>query len=83
MADIDKNPATLLAEQAALDPPQRRDVDVAAALRKVTETFAGVPDGRDTANALPAAGQHARPRLTCADPASNQTGWESEQLEGS
>ena len=29
MADIDKNPATLLAEQAALDPPQRRDVAVA------------------------------------------------------
>jgi hypothetical protein len=36
MADIDKNPATLLAEQAALDPPQRRDV--AAALRNVAET---------------------------------------------
>ena len=32
MADIDKNPATLLAEQAALDPPQRRDVAVAVAL---------------------------------------------------
>jgi hypothetical protein len=61
MADIDKNPATLLAEQAALDPPQRRDVDVAAALRKMTETFAGVPDGRDTAHALPAAGQHGGP----------------------
>jgi hypothetical protein len=38
MADIDKNPATLLAEQAALDPPQRREVDVAAALRNVAET---------------------------------------------
>ena len=36
MADIDKNPATLLAEQAALDPPQRREVDVAVALMSVS-----------------------------------------------
>ena len=50
MADIDKNPATLLAELAALDPPQRREV--AAALRGVAETFAGVPDGRHTAHTL-------------------------------
>jgi hypothetical protein len=32
------------------DPPQGREV--AAALRSLTETFAGVPDGRDTAHAL-------------------------------
>ena len=39
----------LLDQLAARDPPQRREV--AAALRTVAETFAGVPDGRDTANA--------------------------------
>ena len=50
MADIDKNPATLLTELAALDPPQRREVP--AALRGVAETFAGVPDGRHTAHTL-------------------------------
>ena len=41
---------TLLDELAALDPPQRREV--ASALRGVVETFAGVPDGRDTALTL-------------------------------
>ena len=40
----------LLAELAALDPPQRREV--AAGLRGVAEMFAGVPDGRHTAHAL-------------------------------
>ena len=32
-------------------PPQQR-CEVAAALRNVAETFAGVPDGRDTAHTL-------------------------------
>ena len=50
MADIDKNPATLLAELAALEPSQRREV--AKELRRVAETFAGVSDGRDTAHTL-------------------------------
>ena len=40
----------LLDDLAALDPPQRREM--AAALRTVAETVAGVPDGRDTAHAL-------------------------------
>ncbi|MGO8936167.1 MAG: hypothetical protein ACLQLO_03135 [Mycobacterium sp.] len=42
--------AALLDELAAPDPRQRREV--AAILRSVAETFAGVPDGRDTAHAL-------------------------------
>ena len=50
MADTEKTAATLLAELAALDPPQRREV--AKELRRVAETFAGVPDGRDTAHTL-------------------------------
>ena len=40
----------LLDELAALDPPTRREV--AKELRKVAETFAEVPDGRRTAQAL-------------------------------
>jgi len=50
MADTEKTPAMLPYELAALDPPQRHEV--AAGLRSVAETFAGVPDGRDTAHAL-------------------------------
>jgi hypothetical protein len=51
MADTEKASAMLLLDQlAARDPPQRREV--AAALRAVAETFAGVPDGRDTAYTL-------------------------------
>ena len=50
MGDTDKTPETLVHELAALDLPQRRQV--AAALRSVAETFAGVPDGRDTAHTL-------------------------------
>ena len=50
MADTEKTAATLLAELAALDPPQRREV--AKELRKVAENFAGVPDGRNTAHTL-------------------------------
>jgi hypothetical protein len=45
MADTQKTAAMLLDELAALDPPQRREV--AAALRSMAETVAGVPDGRD------------------------------------
>ena len=40
---------------------------MAAALRNVAETVAGVPDGRDTAYTSDA-GPHARLRLTGADP---------------
>lgn len=46
----------LLDELAALDPPHRREV--AAALRRVAETFDGVPDPH-TAHTS-AAGPHAR-----------------------
>ena len=42
MTDNEKTAAMLFAELAALDPPQRREV--AKQLRKVAETFAGVPD---------------------------------------
>ena len=42
--------AMLLDDLAALDPSQRREV--AEELRKVAETFAGVPDGRHTAHTL-------------------------------
>jgi len=50
MADTEKTPAMLLDELATLDPAQRREV--AKELRKVAETFAEVPDGRDTAHTL-------------------------------
>lgn len=50
MAHTEMSPATLRDELASLDPHTRREV--AAALRNVAETFAGVPDGRDTAHAL-------------------------------
>ena len=50
MADSEKTAATLLDDLAALDPSQRREV--ATELRKVAETFAGVPDGRNMANTL-------------------------------
>ncbi len=50
MADSEKTPATLFDYLAALDPSQRREV--AKELRKVAETFAEVPDGRDTAHTL-------------------------------
>ena len=44
MAGKENTQRALLAELAALDPPQRREV--ASALLGVAETFAGVPDGR-------------------------------------
>ena len=50
MPDSEKTAAMLLDELAALDPAQRREV--AAVLRSVAETFAGVPDGRQTAHTL-------------------------------
>ena len=50
MADIDKNPATLLDELAALDPLTRSQV--ASAMRNVADMFAGVPHGRHTAYTL-------------------------------
>lgn len=50
MADAEKAAAMLLDELAALDLAQRREV--AMDLRKVAETFADVPDGRDTAHTL-------------------------------
>jgi hypothetical protein len=42
-----------------------------------------VPYGRDTAHTLRLLAHWLDPELTCADPASNQTGWDSEQLHGS
>ena len=50
MADTEKTAAMLLHELAALGPAQRREV--AKVLRQVAETFAEVPDGRDTAHTL-------------------------------
>jgi len=50
MADTEKTPATLLDQLAALEPARRREL--AKQLRKVAETFAEVPDGRDTAHTL-------------------------------
>ena len=50
MANTEKTAAMLLDDLAALDAPQWREV--AAILRSVAETFAGVPDGRHTAHAL-------------------------------
>ena len=44
MSGTEKTAPTLLDDLAAIDPSQRREV--AAALRGVAETFAGVPDGR-------------------------------------
>ena len=50
MADTDKTAAMLLDDLAALDRRQR--LEVATELRKVAETFAGVPDGRNMAHTL-------------------------------
>ncbi len=50
MADTEKTPATLLDQLAALEPARRREL--AKQLREVAETFAEVPDGRDTAHTL-------------------------------
>ncbi len=50
MADTEKTPPTLLDQLAALEPARRREL--AKQLRKVAETFAEVPDGRDTAHTL-------------------------------
>ena len=66
MADIDKNPATLLAELAALDPPQRREVARSSAgggrdVRRRARRSAHRPRA-------PAAGPHARSELTGANP---------------
>ena len=49
MPDSEKT-AMLLDELAALDPAQRRKV--AEELRKVTETFADVPDGKTASHTL-------------------------------
>ena len=50
MSGTETSHTALLNELAALDPQQRRGV--AATLRRVAETFAGVPDGRHTAHTL-------------------------------
>ena len=50
MADTDKTAATLLDELAALGQAERQEV--AEELRKVSKTFADVPDGRHTARTL-------------------------------
>ena len=62
MADSEKAPATLLDDLAALDPPKRREV--AKELRKVSETFAEVPDGRTASHVL---GVLAEPAATLPD----------------
>jgi hypothetical protein len=63
MADSEQTAATLLDGLAALDPAQLREV--ASVLRRVAETFAQVPDGRDTAHTL-------RRWPTCSTPADRQ-----------
>ncbi len=50
MSGTEKSHAALLDELAAVGLRQRREV--AKELRQVAETFAEVPDGRDTAHAL-------------------------------
>jgi len=50
MADTDYSPETLLADLAALDPAQRREV--ARKLRTVSETLAEVSDGKTTSHVL-------------------------------
>ena len=50
MTDTEKTAATLLDELVALGPAQRHEV--AKELRDTAETFAGVPDGRQTAHTL-------------------------------
>ena len=68
MSGTETSHTALLNELAALNPQQRRGV--AATLRRVAETFTEVPDGRDTAHALPVAGPHPRSELTGAAPSS-------------
>ena len=69
MADTQEvSPATLLDQLASLDPQERRKV--ATVVRSLSETFTEVPDGRDTAHALPVAGPHPRSELTGAAPSS-------------
>ena len=50
MADTDKTPAPLLDELASLDPQERRQL--AATLRRLSETLAEVPDGKTTSHVL-------------------------------
>ena len=50
MADTDYSPEILLADLAALDPAQRREV--ARKLRTVSETLAEVSDGKTTSHVL-------------------------------
>lgn len=50
MADTDKTAATPLDELAALDQTERQEI--AEALRKVSETFADVPDGKTTSHTI-------------------------------
>ena len=50
MSGTEKTAATLLDDLAALDPSRRREV--AKELRRVSATFAEIPDGRHTAHTL-------------------------------
>jgi hypothetical protein len=50
MPGNEKTEGMLLDELAALDPAQRRKV--ATELKKVSETFAKVPDGKTTSHVL-------------------------------
>ena len=61
MPNIEKSPATLLDELAALDPPRRRRM--AGQLRKVAET-SQVPDGKTASHVLGVLGSPARRELT-------------------
>ena len=68
MADIDKNPATLLAELAALDPPQRRDVAVAVALMSAStlaSTARPRPNRSSLSTTAPAPGCPAASNAGC------------------
>jgi len=51
VADTEESsPATLLDQLASLDPQERREV--AAIVRGLSQTFAGVPDGKAASHVL-------------------------------
>ncbi len=50
MTDTETTAGKLLADLAALNPSQRREV--AKELRQVSQTFAEVPDGKTTSHVL-------------------------------
>ena len=50
MTDTEQSPAMLLDELAGLDPQERREV--ATIVRRLSETFSEVPDGKTTSHVL-------------------------------